>query len=211
MAQSFNTLGNLALRQKDYKTAITYYQRSLAIRRKLCEQSPRLDWARNLGYSLSNVAQASWKDGQTQAAHQYSSERLKLAEELLNQDPSDANLHSDYANALFHSADILLNGKDPAVQDWPAALELARYAVARTARRDPRLLALLAQALRLNKLPVEALATVEEAAKLLPPPEKRTGNDALTAEEIDFELSRSKVAARGRPNAKAQSSQKHSQ
>ena len=204
MAQSFNTLGNLALREKDYKTAITYYQRSLAIRRKLCEQSPRLDWARNLGYSLSNVAQALWKDGQTQAAHQYSSERLKLAEGLLNQDPSDANLHSEYANALFNSADILLNGKDPAVQDWSAALELARYAVARTERRDPRLLALLAQALRLNKLPVEALATVEEAAKLLPPPEKRTGKDTATAEEIDFELRRSKAAASARPNAKPQ-------
>jgi hypothetical protein len=152
-----------------------------------------------------------WKDSQTPAAYQFASERLKLAEELLNQDPSDANLHSEYGNALFQSADILLNSKDPAVQDWSAALELARYAVARTQRRDPRLLALLAEALRLNKLPVEALATIEEAAKLLPPPDKRTENDAVTAEEIAFELDRSKVAARGHSNAKSQNSQGHHQ
>lgn len=203
MAQSFNKLGNLALNQADWKTALTYYQRSLAIRRKLCEQNPRLDWARNLGYSLSNVAQTLWKEGQAQVALQHYTERLKLAEELLAHDPSDANLRSDYGNALFGYADILLNGGN-AVQDWPKALDTARHAVARTERRDPRFLALLAQALRLNNFPAEALAAAEEAAKLLPPQDKRTSDDNLTAKEIAFELSRSRTAASAYPKSGGQ-------
>ncbi len=200
MAQSFNKLGNLALNQQDWKTALTSYQRSLAIRRKLCEQSPRLDWARNLGHSLANVAQTLWKVGQPQQAVQHYAERLKLAEELLGQDATDANLRSDYGNALFGYADILLNGKDPAVENWPKALETARYAVLRTERRDPRFLALLAQALRLNDFPAEALAAAQEAEKLLPPPDKRTADDLLTAKEIDYELDRSRRAVPARPN-----------
>lgn len=194
MAQSFNKLGNLALNQADWKTALTYYQRSLAIRRKLCEQNPRLDWARNLGFSLSNVAQTLWRIGQPQAALQHYTERLKLAEELLSHDPSDANLRSDFGQALFGYADILLNGGNT-VQDWPKALEMARDAVTRTGRRDPRLLALLAQALRLNESPIEALAVAEEAAKLLPPQDKRTEDDNRTAKEIAFELSKSRTAS----------------
>jgi hypothetical protein len=194
MAQSFNKLGNLALTGEDWKAAVTYYQRSLAIRRKLCELSPRLDWARNLGFSLANVAQALWKNNQTKEALQHYAERLKLADVLLARDPTDANLRADYANALLGNADILLNAKGATPQDWEKALDMARYAVTRTERRDPRLLLLLAQALRLNKLPAESLAVAEEAAKLLPPTDKRTKADEETADEIAFELERSKSA-----------------
>ena len=207
MGQSFNKLGNLALNAEDWKTAITYYQRSLEIRRKLCEQSPRLDWARNLGFSLANVAKALWKNGQPKEALQYFAERLKLADEMRTQDPSDANLLSDYRNAVFGYADILLNGKDPAVQDWPKALELMRRAAMdRTLPRDSQLLALLAQAQRLNKLPAEALAAAEEAAKLLPPSDKRSPEQEALAKVIAFELSQSKSAAALAPKAALQKS-----
>ncbi|MGB8165969.1 MAG: tetratricopeptide repeat protein [Chthoniobacteraceae bacterium] len=203
MAQSFNKLGNLALNQADWKTALLYYQRSLAIRRKLCEQNPRLDWARNLGYSLSNVAQALWNDHQPQAALPYFAERLKLAEELLAQDSKDANLRSDCGEALFGYADILLNGGN-AVQDWSKALETVRNAVTLTERRDPRFLALLAQALRLNNAPTEALAAAEEASKLLPPLEKRTKVDNRTAKEVAYELDKSRTAAAAHPKGGGQ-------
>ena len=195
MAQSFNKLGNLALSAADWKLALTYYERSLAIRRKLCDVNPRLDWARNLGFSLANVAQSLWKSNQSQAALQHYSERLKLAERLLSQDQEDANLRADYANALLGKADLFLNAAEPSVRNWPAALEIARFAVARTARLDSRLLSLLAQALRLNNFPAEALAVAEEAEKLLPPPEKRAKTDHETAKEIAFELGKSKAAA----------------
>jgi len=108
-------------------------------------------------------------------------------------------------NALFGYADILLNGKDPAVQDWPRALETARYAVARTERRDPRLLGLLAQALRLNNFPAEAFAAAEEAAKLLPPPDKRTADDIATAKEIRLRTGRLKGVASAHPKSGSQS------
>ncbi len=192
IAQSYNKLGNLALAVNDPKTALTYYQRSLTIREKLCEQNPRLDWQRNLGFTLSNVAQSLWKTGQNSQALQRAGERWKLAEDLLNHDPLDANLRYDYGKALFGYADILLNVKDKTLQDWPKALELARSAVIRTERRDPRPLALLAQALRLNKLPTEALATAAEAAKLLPPEDKRTVDDKAIATDVDYELKAAK-------------------
>lgn len=196
MGQSFNKLGNLALNAEDWKTAITYYQRSLEIRRKLCEQSPRLDWARNLGFSLANVAKALWKNGQPKEALQHFAERLKLADELRTQDQSDANLLSDYRNAVFGYADILLTAKDPAVQNCPKALELMqRSALDRTLPRDSQLLVRLAQAQRLSKLSTEAAATAEEAAKLLPLSDKRSPEQEALAKVIAFELSQSKSAA----------------
>jgi tetratricopeptide (TPR) repeat protein len=199
LAQSFNKLGNLALTSGDLKSALAYYQRSLAIRRRLCESNPRLDWSRNLGFSLANVAQVLWRQNQSALALQHYTERLKLAEQLLSRDHEDANLRADYANALLGRADVLLNASEANVRNWPEALEIARFAVARTERRDPRLLSLLSQALRLNGFPAEALSTAQEAAKLLPPPEKRTNADKDTANEIAFELEKSKVAARSAP------------
>ena len=136
-----------------------------------------------------------WKDGQAQTALQHYSERLELADVLLAQDPSDANLRADRANALLGKADILLNAKDPAVQNWDQALNLANLAVTQTERRDPRPLSLLSQALRLKGSPGEALLVAEQAAKLLPPVDKRTEADKQTAEEIAFELAKSKAAA----------------
>jgi len=195
IATSYNKLGNLSLEAGDHRGALAYYQRSLDMRRKLYEENPRPDWARNLSLSLANTAQAQWGMAQNQPALKLDAERLKLAEGLLNEDPTDATLGYDYANALFNYADILLNVKDSALQDWPQALELARDAVKRTARRDPRLLALLAQALRLNHFPAEAYAAAEEASQLLPPEDKRTERDKDTAKEITYELSKSKNAA----------------
>ena len=208
IAQSFNKLGNLAMDVPDWKTALTYHRRSLGIRRRLHEQNPRLDWARNLGFSLSNVAQSLWRSGQEKEAFQHYAERLKLAEELVTNDPADANLNSDHANALLGYADILLNAKDTAVQNWTTALEMARNAVTRTERRDPRLLSLLAQALRLNNFPVEALSVAEEAAKLLPPEDKRSKDDRQTASEVSWEISRSRTAVsslakNGKPKARS--------
>lgn len=188
IAQSYNKLGNLAFAAADYKAALTYYERSLAMRQKLCEQNARLDWQRNLGFTLSNVAKSLWRTNQNLKALQRAGERWKLAEDLLNQDPLDANLRYDYGNALFGYADILLNVKDKNLQDWQKALELARSAVGRTERRDPRCLALLAQALRLNKSGAEAYAVAEEASKLLPPEDKRTQEDKEVAKEVEFEL-----------------------
>ena len=174
LATSYNKLGNLFLRQKQWKEALDYYEPSLAIRRKLCEQTKQRDWRRDLGFSLYNTATCLWKVGQNQRAFDLALERLRLAEVLRSEDPNDAYLKFDYANALYFYADLLLNVSENHLQDWPKALELAQQAVTNTERRDPRLLALLAQALRFAKRVPEALAAAEEAAKLLPPEEKRT-------------------------------------
>jgi hypothetical protein len=72
---------------------------------------------------------------------------------------------------------------------------LAREAVRRSERHDPRLLIFLAQALRLNHLPADAYAAAQEASHLLPPEELRTERDKDAAREIAYELTKSKSAA----------------
>jgi len=121
-----------------------------------------------------------------------SEERYKLAEELRQQDPSDITLQHDFGNALYGYADILLNVKDPALRDWARALAISREAVDRTARKDARVLALYAQALRLNNDLSDAYSAAFEASKLLPPEEQRTYEDRQTAKEVDYELKMSK-------------------
>ena len=106
---------------------------------------------------------------------------------MRSEDPNDAYLKLDYANALGFYADLLLNIPDKSLQDWPKALELAQHAVENTERRDLQHLALLAKALRYAKRVPEAAATAEEAAKLLPPEEKRTVKEKQIAENLAFE------------------------
>jgi tetratricopeptide (TPR) repeat protein len=193
LATSYNKLGHVFLHQEHWKEALAYYEPSLAIRRKLCEQTKRLDWRRDFGYSLYNTALSLWKLGQNQRALDLALERHNLAEELRSGDPNDPNLKLDFANALYFYADLLLNISDTTLRNWPKALELAQHAVANTDRRDPRLLALLAQALRLAKREPEALAAAEEAAKLMPPKEKRTNSEEQVANEITFEIQQAKA------------------
>ena len=188
LALSYNKLGNVALSEGNPKAALAYYERCLAMREKLCELSPRPEWQRHRGFTLSNIAQALWKSGQNAQALQRASERLKLAEELLDEDPSDPLLRVDCGNALFGYADILLNAKDSTLNDRTKALEFARRAAEQTDRRDPRILAFLAQALRLNKAPGEAYEIATEAERLLPPEDARSVSDKYNAKEIDYEL-----------------------
>ncbi len=193
IASSLNKLGNIALGQKNLKEALGYYERCLAIREKICEQSPKIDWQRQRGFTLSNIAQTLWKSGQNTQALQRADERFKLAGELRDRDPSDPDLQTDYGNALFGYADILLNVNDLNLRDWPKALDIASQAVTNTKRQDPRILALYAQALRLNKREPEARIAVEEAMKLLPPENERSPADQVTAQEIAFEAQKTRA------------------
>lgn len=188
LATSYNKLGNFSRHQGNLKEALDYYERSLAIRRKLCEQTRRRDWQRNLGFSLYNIGDVLWKLGENRRALDLGQERLKLAEALSREDQIDPFLKLDYANALYFYADLLLNISDKILQDWPRALELAQHAVEKTGRRDPRLLALLAQALRFAKRVPEAAAAIEEADKLMPPAEKRTEAEKQVTAEIAWEM-----------------------
>jgi len=197
IASSFNKLGNIALGQKNFKEALGYYERCLAIREKICEQSPKIDWQRQRGFTLSNIAQTLWKSGQNTQALQRAAERFKLAADLRDRDPSDPDLQTDYGNALFGYADILLNVNDLNLRDWPKALEIASQAVTNTKRQDPRIMALYAQALRLNKREPEARVAIEEAMKLLPPEDERSPTDKVTAQEIAFEAKKNRVGNSG--------------
>jgi tetratricopeptide (TPR) repeat protein len=208
LATSYNKLGNFFSNQGRWKEALDYYERSLAIRRKLCEQDKRRDWHRNLGYSLYNVSRAQWQLGvkaknsaMIRRAVDLSAERLKIAESLRGEDPSDYYLKEDYANALYGHADLLLNTTDPAVKDWPRALELVQEAVKDTDRRDPQPLALLAQALRFMKRPAEARQAAEEAQSLLPPPEKRTSDEKQIAIDLNWELRKDRSAEAAASNS----------
>jgi tetratricopeptide (TPR) repeat protein len=199
LAITYNKLGNFFNYQGQFKEALDYYERGLTIRRKLCEQNKQRDWQRNLGFSLSNVSYVQWKLGEKSKnsamkarAIELSQERLRLAETLRAEDPSDPYLKLDHANALYGYADLLLNVSDNTLKDWPRALELAQEAATRTDRRDPRSLVLLAQALRFAKRPDEARKVAEEAATLLPPAEKRTPDEKNVASEITYELGKDK-------------------
>ncbi len=204
LAVSYNKQGNLSKQQGQFKEALDYYERGLAIRRKLGEEDKRVDWQRNLGFSLYNVARMQWELGDKlknptmkRRALDLSQERLQLAEKLRAEDPSDIDLKLDHANALYAYADFLLNVSDNTLKDWPRALELAQRAVSLTERRDPKLLALLAQALRFDKRFDEARQTAEEASKLLPPPQERTYDEKDVAEEVAYELGKSRNAKSG--------------
>jgi tetratricopeptide (TPR) repeat protein len=208
LATSYNKLGNFFSNQGQWKEALDYYQRGLDIRRKLCEQDKRRDWQRNLGYSLYNVSRAQWQLGvkaknsaMIRRAVDLSDERLKIAENLYNEDPSDYYLKQDHANALYGHADLLLNTTDPAVKDWARALELVQQAVKETDRRDPQPLALLAQALRFMKRPAEARQAAEEAQSLLPPPEKRTSDEKQIAIDLNWELRKDRSAEATAPSS----------
>jgi tetratricopeptide (TPR) repeat protein len=201
LAMSYNKLGNVFNNQGQSKEALDYYERSLAIRRKLCERDKRREWQRNLGYSLYNVSRVQWQLGvkaknsaMIRRAVDLSAERLKIAESLRAEDPSDPYLKLDHANALYAYADLLLNTTDPAIKDWPRALDLVQEAVKNTDRRDPKFLALLAEALRFMKRPAEARQTAEEAQSLLPPPDKRTSDEKQTAIDISWELRKDRSA-----------------
>jgi len=201
LATSYNKMGNLLGNEDRWKEALDYYERGLAIRRKLCEQDKRRDWQRNLGYSLYNVSRMQWQLGMKsknsamiRRAVDLSAERLKIAESLHTEDPSDYYLKLDHANALYAYADLLLNTTDPAIKDWPRALELVQEAVRSTDRRDPQPLALLAQALRFMKRPTEARQAAEEAQSLLPPPEKRTSDERQIAIDLNWELRKDRSA-----------------
>jgi len=199
LAMTYNKLGNFFKYQGQFKEASDYYERSLSIRRKLCEQNKQRDWQRNLGFSLYNVSYVQWRLGEKSKnsamkarAIELSQERLRLAETLRAEDPSDPYLKLDYAHALYGYADLLLNVSDNTLKDWPRALQLAQEAVSHTDRRDPESLVLLAQALRFAKRPDEARKAAEEAATLLPPAEKRTQEEKDVANEITYELRKDK-------------------
>ncbi len=192
LATSYNKLGNVFVREKRWKEALEYYEPSLKIRRNICEKTKQRNWRRDLGFSLYNTSSSLWKLEQNQRALDLALERLKLAEDLRSEDPGDTYLKLDYTNALYFYADLLLNVSDKKLQDRLKALELVQQAVANTERRDPRLLTLLAQALRFAKRLPEALAAVEEADKLMPPVEKRNAQEKNVAEEIAWEKARLK-------------------
>jgi tetratricopeptide (TPR) repeat protein len=209
LATSYNKLGNFFSNQGQWKEALDYYERGLAIRRKLCEQDKqRRDWQRNLGYSLYNVSRVQWQLGMKaknsamiRRAVDLSEERIKIAETLYNEDPSDYYLKQDHANALYGHADLLLNTTDPAVKDWARALDLVQQAVKETDRRDPQPLALLAQALRFMKRPAEARQAAEEAQSLLPPPEKRTNEEKQISIDLNWELRKDRSAEAAASNS----------
>lgn len=193
LATSYNKRGNLFIHEKRWKEALACYEPSLAIRRKLCLESNRLDWRRDLGFTLNNTAKTLLNLGENQRAHDLGLERLKLAETWHSEDPGDPLLKLDHNNAIGFYAHLLLNVPDKALQDWPRALVLAQQAARDTERRDPRFLALLAQALRCADRASEAIAAADEADKLLPPKEKRTAEEKIVATEIAFVTGRAKA------------------
>ncbi|HWY40052.1 MAG TPA: AAA-like domain-containing protein [Chthoniobacterales bacterium] len=201
LATSYNKLGKFFEDQEKWKEALDYYDRALGIRRSLFEQDKRHESLRGLGQSLANVArvqwQMTWKDKNSamiQRAVELSKERLKIAETLLEEDPSDPHTKPEHADALAGYADLLLNVSDPSVKDWNRALELAQDAVRETDRRDPRSLVVLAQALRFTKHPAEARQAAEEANTLLPPPGKRTSDERRIWYDINWELRKDRNA-----------------
>ncbi|HEY6071759.1 MAG TPA: tetratricopeptide repeat protein, partial [Chthoniobacterales bacterium] len=208
IATSYNKLGKVFEDQEKWKEALDYYDRALAIRRKLLEQDKSHESLRGLGQSLGNVARVQWqmtwkaKNSDTiRRAVDLTKERLQITETLRNEDDSDPHTQADYASALAGYADLLLNVSDPTVKDWPRALALAQQAVQLTDRRDPHSLVVLAQAFRFNKLPLEARKTAEEAYALLPPPPKRTSDERHIWYDINYELQRDRSAAAGAPPA----------
>ena len=211
LATSYNKLGNVFSNQGQWKEALDYYERGLAIRRKLCERDKRRDWQRNLGYSLYNVSRAQWQlgvkaknSGMIRRAVDLSAERLKIAESLRAEDPLDYYLKLDHANALYAYADLLLNTTEPTIRDWPRALDLVQEAVKNTDRGDPKPLALLAQALRFMKRPAEARQAAEEAQSLLPPPDKRTSDEKQIAMDVSWELRKDRSAEASSSNSQHQ-------
>jgi hypothetical protein len=146
---------------------------------------------RNLGFTLNNVAQCLSKTHENKEAIETYRDRYKRAETLYKEDDTNPSLRTDYTNALYSLADILLNVSDVHLQDWTAALNLSEKAVDLTARRDPKNLVLYAQCLRLTKQPGLAQQAIEEASKLLPPEDKRTAEERLTASDVAFEMRKS--------------------
>jgi tetratricopeptide (TPR) repeat protein len=196
VATSYNTLGKLFADQEKWKEALDYYERSLAIRRKLCQQDKRYDWLRNLSQSLANVSRVQFEiavrtknPAMNQRVIDLAKERLAIVERLRAEDASDS-YKTEYADALAGYADLLLNTPEPTLKDWPRSLDLAQEAVRQTDRRDVRSLTVLAEALRFMKRPVEARQTAEEALALLPPPGKRTSDERQAWYNINWELQR---------------------
>ena len=209
IATSYNKLGKVFEDQEKWKEALDYYDRALAIRRKLLEQDKGRESLRGLGQSLGNVARVQWqmtwkaKNSDTiRRAVDLTKERLQITETLRSEDDSDPHTQADYASALAGYADLLLNVSDPTVKDRPHALTLAQQAVQLTDRRDPRSLAVLAQALRLNNLPADARKAAEEAYALLPPPQRRNSDDRRNWYDINYELQKDRSAAVGTPAQK---------
>jgi tetratricopeptide (TPR) repeat protein len=202
LAISYTKLGKFFTDQEKWKESLDYYERALAIRRKLFEQDKSRESMRNLGLTLANFARTQWQmtwnsknSSVIQHAIDLSKERLAIAETLRQGDgASDPRTQEDYAHALSDYADLLLNVSDPAVKDWPRALQLAEDAVRQTDRRDIRSLVVYAQALRFMKRPTEALRAAEEANTLLPPPEKRTSDERQIAYDINWELHKDRSA-----------------
>jgi tetratricopeptide (TPR) repeat protein len=204
IATSYNKLGKLFEDQEKWKESLDYYERALAIRRKLFEQEKGHESLRSLGQSLANVARVQWQmtwnaknSATVRRAVDLSKERLQIAERLRDEDASDPHTQADYAGALAGYADLLLNVSDPTVKDWPHALALAQEAAQLTDRRDPRSLVVLAQALRFNKRPAEARQAAEEAYALLPPPPKRTSDERHMWYDINYELHKDRSATGG--------------
>jgi tetratricopeptide (TPR) repeat protein len=201
IALSYNKLGKLFEDQEKLKEALDYYERGLTIRRKLFEQEKDHDSLRALGQSLANVARVNWQmtwnaknSATVRRAVDLSNERLQITEKLRDEDSSDPHTQADYADALAGYADLLLNVSDPGVKDWNRALSLAEDAVRLTDRRDPRSLVVLAQALRFNKRAPEARQAAEEANALLPPAQKRNGDERRIWYDINYELQKDRSA-----------------
>jgi len=209
IATSYYKLGKLFEDQEKWKEALDYYERALVIRRKLFEQEKGRESLRGLGQSLANVARVQWQmtwnaknSATVRRAVDLSKERLQITEKLRAEDASDPHAQADYADALAAYADLLLNVSDPTVKDWPRALTLAEEAVRLTDRRDPRSLVVLAQALRFNKRAAEARQAAEEANALLPPQQKRTGDERRTWYDINYELHKDRSAETSSANTR---------
>ena len=196
LAISYNKLGNVFIEDGKWTEALAYHKQSLEIRRKLCDRSPRLEWQRNLGFSLYNVGIGLWKTGRNQEAVAMLTERLTKARALFENDKTNPNLTFDLSNGLYGLADILLNVGDKTLQNPDEALELAQDSVRLTERRDASQLALLAQCLRLKSREKEAYAVAIEAQNILPPAGKRNLREKEAALNISFELKRLAALAR---------------
>lgn len=197
LATVYNKLGLVFDRQGQWKDALDYYARSLVIRRKLCDLKRQRDWDRNLGFSLYNNAKALWMLKENQRALDLAKERLDIAEGFLEDYPGDISFQQDRDNGLYFYVELLLKIDDKELQDKPKALELAKQAVISTERRNPRFLALLAQALWSSKRPSEALLAAQEGSKLLPPERKLSDEEKLIAEDFAYIIQKSKAPPKG--------------
>jgi tetratricopeptide (TPR) repeat protein len=113
-SSSYTNRGNLFFNRGNLDSALTSYQSSLAIDKRLIARDPaNTQWQRDLTISYDNIGNVQRAQGDLQAALSSYQQSLQIREKLAARDPANTQWQTDLVVSLYKIATVLEKQNPP--------------------------------------------------------------------------------------------------